>query len=137
MHQNAPFIPLNIKNGLPKEGGTPLLQPPPPRVLRLLVSATPFPPILAKFPSILKLIYIPELASILYYIIILLNKTQYLFWYRSYTKPSRNKNCTHHNLQYGTNIPTKPGDSTRGVYIMDQTIYILIIHKFFNHLIYN
>ena len=25
----------------------------------LLVSATPFPPILAKFPSILKLIYIP------------------------------------------------------------------------------
>ena len=59
MHQNAPFIPLNIKNGLPKEGGTPLLQPPPPRVLRLLVSATPFPPILAKFPSILKLIYIP------------------------------------------------------------------------------
>ena len=29
MHQNAPFIPLNIKNGLPKEGGTPLLQPPP------------------------------------------------------------------------------------------------------------
>ena len=31
----------------------------PPRVLRPLVSATPFPPILAKFPSILKLIYIP------------------------------------------------------------------------------
>ena len=60
MHQNAPFIPLNIKNRLPKEGGTPLLQPPPPRVLRLLVSATPFPPILAKFLSILKLIYIPE-----------------------------------------------------------------------------
>ena len=59
MHQNAPFIPLNIKNRLPNEGGTPLLQPPPPRVLRLLVSATPFPPILAKFPSILKLIYIP------------------------------------------------------------------------------
>ena len=29
MHQNAPFIPLNIKNRLPKEGGTPLLQPPP------------------------------------------------------------------------------------------------------------
>ena len=28
MHQNAPFIPLNIKNRLPKEGGTPLLQPP-------------------------------------------------------------------------------------------------------------
>ena len=63
MHQNAPFIPLNIKNGLPKEGGTPLLQPPPPRVLRLLVSATPFPPILAKFPSILKLIYIPECSD--------------------------------------------------------------------------
>ena len=31
MHQNAPFIPLNIKNRLPKEGGTPLLQPPPSR----------------------------------------------------------------------------------------------------------
>ena len=29
MHQNAPFIPLNIKNRLPKEGGTPLLQPTP------------------------------------------------------------------------------------------------------------
>ena len=31
MHQNAPFIPLNIKNRLPKQGGTPLLQPPPSR----------------------------------------------------------------------------------------------------------
>ena len=31
MHQNAPFIPLNIKNGLPKEGAPPLLQPPPSR----------------------------------------------------------------------------------------------------------
>ena len=59
MHQNAPFIPLNIKNRLPKEGGTPLLQPPPPHVLQLLMLATPFPPILPKFPSILKLIYIP------------------------------------------------------------------------------
>ena len=31
MHQNAPFIPLNIKNRLPKQGGIPLLQTPPSR----------------------------------------------------------------------------------------------------------
>ena len=51
---------FKYQNRLLKEWGTPIPSfNHPPRVLRPLVSATPFPPILAKFPSILKLIYIP------------------------------------------------------------------------------
>ena len=44
-------------------GGHPPPSTTPPHVLRLLMSVTPFPPILATFPSILKLIYIPGTTS--------------------------------------------------------------------------